>query len=79
MKVLLTSFPQLFILYIESFVCLLELSRVWTVLLCSPDSRTLAARNFHIKARRVQTKGYVVQTVDLMHAIFIYEARESGS
>jgi hypothetical protein len=54
-----------------------ELSRVWTVLPCHPNSRTLVARNFHIKASRVRTIGSVVWTVDLMHAIFIYEARAS--
>jgi hypothetical protein len=32
MKVLLTSFPQLFILYIESFVSLLELFPIITML-----------------------------------------------
>jgi hypothetical protein len=29
-----------------------------------PDGRTSAARNFHIKASRVRTKGMVVRTVD---------------
>jgi len=55
-----------------------ELSRVRTVLPCRPDGCTLAVRNFHIKVSRVRTIGSVVQTVDLMHAIFIYEARASG-
>jgi hypothetical protein len=45
---------------------------------CRPDGRTSAARNFHIEASRVRTKGMVVQTVDLMHAISIYDARASG-
>jgi len=54
-----------------------ELSRVRTVLPCRPDSRTLVAHNFHIKASRVWTIGSVVRTVDLMYAIFIYEARTS--
>jgi hypothetical protein len=45
---------------------------------CRSDGRTSAARNFHTRASRVQTKGMVVQTVDLMHAIFISDARASG-
>jgi len=52
----------------------LELSRVWTVLPCHPDGRTLAARNFHIKAWGIRTITAFVRTIDLMHAIFIYEA-----
>jgi len=55
-----------------------ELSRVRTVLPCRLDGRTLAARNFHIKAWPVRTIGYVVWTVDLVHPISIYEARASG-
>jgi hypothetical protein len=55
-----------------------ELSPVWMVLPCRPDGRTLAVCNFLIKAWRVWTIGYVVQKVDLMHAIFIYKARASG-
>jgi hypothetical protein len=47
------------------------------VLPCHPDSRTLAARNYHIEAWRFRTIGYVVRTVDLMHAISVYEARAS--
>jgi hypothetical protein len=43
-----------------------------------PDGRTSAARNFHMKASRVQTKGMVVWTVDQMHTISIYVARASG-
>jgi hypothetical protein len=35
------------------------------------DGRTLAARNFHIKASRVRTQGMVVRMIDLMHAISI--------
>jgi hypothetical protein len=54
-----------------------ELSRVQTKLPCRLDDHTLAARNFHIKAWRVQTMGSVVQMVDLMHAISIYEASAS--
>jgi len=49
----------------------LDLSRVWTVLPCRPDGHTSAARNFHIEASRFQTKGMVVQMVDLMHGISI--------
>jgi hypothetical protein len=56
----------------------LELSRVQTILPCRPDGLTLAARNFHIKAWRIRTIGSVVQMVDLMHAISIYEPRASG-
>jgi hypothetical protein len=37
-----------------------------------------AARNFHIKALRVRTKGMVIQTIDLMHAISISDAHASG-
>jgi hypothetical protein len=55
-----------------------ELSRVWTVLPCRPNGCTLAARNFHIKAWCIRTMTSVVQTVNLMHAISIYEARKSG-
>jgi hypothetical protein len=44
-----------------------DLSCVRTVLPCLPDGRTLAVRNFHIKAWRVWTIGSVVETVDLMH------------
>jgi hypothetical protein len=47
------------------------LSHVQTVLPCRPDGRTSAARNFHIKASRIQTKGMVVLTVDQMHTISI--------
>jgi hypothetical protein len=54
-----------------------ELSRIWTVLPCRLDGRTLGSCNFHIKASRVRTIGSVLLTVDLMHAIFIYEARAS--
>jgi hypothetical protein len=35
------------------------------------DSRTSAARNFHIKASHVRTIGMVVRMVDLMNAISI--------
>jgi hypothetical protein len=56
----------------------LELSRVHMVLPSRPDSRTLAVRNFHIEAWCVRTIGYVFWTVDLMHAISIYETRASG-
>jgi hypothetical protein len=49
----------------------LVLSRVQTVLPCRPNGRTLAARNFHIKALHVRSKGMVVRTVDQMHAISI--------
>jgi hypothetical protein len=55
-----------------------DLSRVPTVLPLRLDSRTLAAHNFHIKAWRFRTITFVVRTVDLMHAISIYEARVSG-
>jgi hypothetical protein len=54
-----------------------EMSCVQTVLPCRPDGRTLAARNFYIKALHVRTIEYVVWTVDLMHAISIYVARAS--
>jgi hypothetical protein len=47
------------------------------VLPCHPDSRTLAVRNFHIKASRVRTIEHVIWTVDLMHTISIYVARAS--
>jgi hypothetical protein len=50
-----------------------ELSHVWIVLPCRPDGRTLIAHNFHIKDWRIRTITSVVWTVDLMHAIFIYE------
>jgi hypothetical protein len=43
-----------------------------------PDGRTLAARNFHIKASRVWIIEHVVRTVDLMHANSIYVAHASG-
>jgi hypothetical protein len=43
-----------------------------------PDGHTSAASNFHIKASCVRNKGMVVQTVDLMHTIFISDARASG-
>jgi len=43
-----------------------------------PDGHTSAARNFHIKASCVRTKGMVIRTVDQMHAISIYVARASG-
>jgi hypothetical protein len=46
-----------------------DLSRVRTVVPCSLDGRTSAARNFHIKALHVQTKGMVVRTIDQMHGI----------
>jgi len=55
----------------------LELSRVWTMVPCRPDGRTLDAHNFHIKASHDRTIGYVVRTVDLMHAISIYVASVS--
>jgi hypothetical protein len=53
-------------------------SRVWTVLPCRLDGCTLAASNFHIKALRIWTKRMVVRTVDLMHAISIFDTRASG-
>jgi hypothetical protein len=56
----------------------LDLSLVWTVVPCHPNGRTSVASNFHTKASRVWTKGMVVRTVDLMHAIFISDARASG-
>jgi hypothetical protein len=43
-----------------------------------PDGRTSTVSNFHIKALRVQIKGMVVRTVDLMYAISISDARSSG-
>jgi hypothetical protein len=52
-----------------------ELRRVQMVLPCRSDSHTLAACNFHIKASRVLTMTSVIQTVNLMHTISIYEAR----
>jgi hypothetical protein len=55
-----------------------ELSRVRTVLPCRLDCSTLAVCNFHIKAWRIQTMKTVVRTVNLMHAISIYEACASG-
>jgi len=54
-----------------------KFSRVRTVLPYRPDGRTLAARNFHIKALRIRTAEHVVRTVDRMHAISISEARAS--
>jgi hypothetical protein len=54
-----------------------ELSHVRTVLPYRPDGRTLAGRNFHIKAWRVRTMKTIVRAVNLMHAISIYEARAS--
>jgi hypothetical protein len=42
------------------------------------DSRTLVARNFYIKAWRIWTMTFVIQTMNLIHVIFIYEARVSG-
>jgi hypothetical protein len=50
-----------------------EWSCVQTVLPCHINGRTLATRNFHIKAWGIRTIGYVVRTVDLMHSISIYE------
>jgi hypothetical protein len=47
------------------------------VLPCRPNGRTSAAHNFHIKALLFRTKGIVVRTVDLMHAISISDACES--
>jgi hypothetical protein len=54
-----------------------DLSRVRTVVLCRPDGHISTARNFHIKASHVRTKGMVVRTVDQMHAISISVARAS--
>jgi len=48
------------------------------ILSCRPDDRTLAARNFHIKASRVWTIEHVVRMIDLMHTISIYVAWASG-
>jgi hypothetical protein len=56
----------------------LELSCVQTVLPCRPNGRTLAARNFYIKASCVRTMTSVVRKVNLMHAISIYEVRAFG-
>jgi hypothetical protein len=50
-----------------------NLSRVWTVVPCRPDDRTFVARNFHIKASPVQTRGMVVRKVDLMLARLDHE------
>jgi len=46
-------------------------SRVRTVRHCRPDSRTSAARNFHIEASPVRTRRMGIQTVNLMQAISI--------
>jgi hypothetical protein len=54
-----------------------DLSRVWTVVPFRSDDRTSTTSNFHIKTSRVRTKGMVVRTVDLMHAISISDARAS--
>jgi hypothetical protein len=43
-----------------------DLSHVRAVVPCRPDGHTFAVPNFHIKVSRIQTKGMVVQTVDLM-------------
>jgi hypothetical protein len=48
------------------------------VLPCLPDGRTSTASNFHIKPSCVRTKGMVVQTIDLMHIISIFDAHTSG-
>jgi len=48
------------------------------VMPCRQDDRTFAASNFHTEASRVQTGRMVVWTTDLMHAIFISNARTSG-
>jgi hypothetical protein len=48
-----------------------DLSRIRTVLPYRPDGRTIAARNFHIKASRAWTRGKIIRTVDLMHAISV--------
>jgi hypothetical protein len=56
----------------------LDLSRVQTMVPCHPDGCTSAARNFHIMASRVWTKGMVVRTVDQMYAFSILVARASG-
>jgi hypothetical protein len=45
---------------------------------CRLDGCTSAVSNFHTKASRLRTKGMVVRTVDLMHAISISDARASG-
>jgi hypothetical protein len=42
------------------------------------EGRTFAVSNFHVKASRFRTNEMVVRTVDLMHAIFISDARASG-
>jgi hypothetical protein len=42
------------------------------------DGRTSAASNFNIEASSVRTKRMVVRTVDVIHAIFIYDTRASG-
>jgi hypothetical protein len=55
-----------------------DLSRFLTVVPCHPDGRTSTLSNFHIKSLRIRTKGMVVWTVDLMHAISISDARASG-
>lgn len=55
-----------------------DFCRVRTMVPCCPDSRTLAVRNFHIKASCIWTKGMVVRTVDQMHAISISVTRTSG-
>jgi hypothetical protein len=54
------------------------LSHVRTIVPCRPNGRTSTACNFHIKASRIRTKGMVVRTVDLMHAISISNDRASG-
>jgi len=55
-----------------------DLSRVWTVVPYRPNGCTSDASNFHTKASRIRTKGMVIRTVDLMHAISIFDARKSG-
>jgi len=43
-----------------------------------PDGCTSAARHYHIKALSVRTLKIDVRTVELVHAIFIYEAWSFG-
>jgi len=45
---------------------------------CRPDGRISAARNFHMKASHIWTKGMVVQMVDQMHSISISVAHAFG-
>jgi hypothetical protein len=52
-----------------------DLSRVRTVLPCRPNGHTSTARNFHVKASRIQTGIHIVRTVETIFPCLCFEKK----